>query len=378
MIIKNGLIFTADSSFKKMDLAFENDKITQMAPQDTLSGGDVIDAKGAYVLPGFIDMHTHGVKGYDISDADAKGIETMLNYYGEQGVTTVVPSTMSYSEEILTNIIKTALPYFEKSDYGAVMRGINMEGPFINVDKKGAQNAEYIIDPNETMFERLYTLANGYVKLIHVAPELKGSIEFINQASQKCVVSLAHTEANYQQAIDAFNAGARNVTHLYNAMPPFNHREPGVIGAASDKASYVELISDGFHIHPSVIRATFEWFGKDRVCLISDSMRACGMPNGTYSLGGQEVFMNDGKATLASGTIAGSATCLADICRRAIKFMVPIEKAFTAVTINPAKAVNIFDQVGSLEVGKQADILLWDSDLNTQRVIVGGKTIVSA
>ena len=176
------------------------------------------------------------------------------------------------------------------------------------------------------MFDRLYELSGDAIKLIDVAPELPGAVPFIERASKKCVVSIAHTTANYDQAKAAFAAGASHVTHLFNAMPPFNHRDPGVVGAASDDAAHVEMISDGIHLHPAVVRSVFRWFGAERVCLISDSMRAAGMPNGVYSLGGQTVYMTDGKATLEDGTIAGSATCLAECFRRAVSFGVPLTR----------------------------------------------------
>ena len=157
-----------------------------------------------------------------------------------------------------------------------MLRGINMEGPFFNKAKKGAQAEKYIVDPEIEMFDRLYQLSGDAIKLIDVAPELPGAVPFIERASKKCVVSIAHTTANYDQAKAAFAAGASHVTHLFNAMPPFNHRDPGVVGAASDDAAHVEMISDGIHLHPAVVRSVFRWFGAERVCLISDSMRAAG------------------------------------------------------------------------------------------------------
>lgn len=376
MVIKNGLVFTPDCRFAKADLAFENGHITQIAPPGSISGGEVYDAKGGYVIPGFVDIHTHGCMNSDICDADAAGIEKMLKYYGENGITTVVPATMSYNEPILADLIKVALDYFDKEEYGAVLRGINMEGPFINTEKRGAQNPQYIEDPNLAMFNNIFDLAKGYVKLVDMAPELPGSAEFISKISDKCTVSIAHTDANYDQAAEAFKAGARHVTHLFNAMPPFTHRQPGVIGAASDYASNVEVISDGIHLHPAVVRSAFKWFGEDRVCLISDSMRGTGMPDGEYDLGGQMVKLENDTATLVNGgALAGSVANLAEMCRRAISFGVPIEQAVRAATYNPACAVLLQNQVGSFAKGNKADILVWDEAYKTQKVFVGGKAI---
>lgn len=377
MVIRNGTVFTSDMELVQADVALQGDKIEQIAPPGTLQG-DGIDAAGCYVLPGFVDIHTHGCVNSDFCDADASGLEKMMDYYGKQGITSVVPATMSFNEPILTDVLETALPYFDKEGHGAVLRGVNMEGPFLNMDKKGAQNSEYIVDPQVQMFDNLYNKCGGRIRLVDIAPELPGSLDFIRAVSGKCTVSLAHTNANYDEAFAAFEAGASHVTHLFNAMPPFTHRAPGVVGAASDKASHVEIISDGYHLHPSVVRAVFMWFGAQRVCLVSDSMRATGMPDGDdYNLGGQRVFMKAGKATLADGTIAGSATNLADCCRRAIGFGVPMQQALRAATSNPAKAAGLDTIVGSIAPGKRADILVWDKDLNNRHVLVGGKDILA-
>lgn len=354
------------------DVEIADGKITQVAAPGTLDGPDAVDVSGKYVTPGFVDIHIHGSKGSDFCDAGAEHIETMSAYLGGEGVTAFCGTTMAFDEPILTNIFNIAKPYINKETGGAVLRGINMEGPFFNKAKKGAQAEKYIVDPEIEMFDRLYELSGGAIKLIDVAPELPGAVPFIERASKKCVVSIAHTTANYDQAKAAFAAGASHVTHLFNAMPPFNHRDPGVVGAASDDAAHVEMISDGIHLHPAVVRSVFRWFGAERVCLISDSMRAAGMPNGVYSLGGQTVYMTDGKATLEDGTIAGSATCLAECFRRAVSFGVPLDAALRAATINPAQAVGLFDELGSITAGKRADVLVLDETLHPEKIFIGG------
>ena len=375
MIIRNGLVFGQDCVFEKADIAFEGALITKIAPPGSLLG-EGLDADGAYVLPGFVDIHTHGCMNSDFCDADPSGLEKMLSCYGKSGVTSVVPATMAYGEAILTGIINAALPYIDKYGFGAALRGINMEGPFLNVEKRGAQNAENIIAPDIGIFDRLYELSGGSIRLLDIAPETPGAMELIRHASSKCAVSIAHTSANYNTAISAFDAGASHVTHLFNAMPPFYHREPGVIGAASDLAAYVEIISDGVHLHPSIVRASFNLFGVSRICLVSDSMRGAGMPNGEYDLGGQPVILKDGRANLKhGGAIAGSAMNLADCCRKAVGFGIPLEDAIRASCANPAKAVSLDSKVGSLEVGKNADILIWNNDLSTRAVFSGGERL---
>ena len=378
MILKNGQVFTALGRFLTADVELEGDRIKQVAPAGTLHGAEEIDAAGKYVTPGFVDIHIHGAAGADFCDSvdgSQEYVKTMQKYLGSQGVTSFMGTTMAFSEEILNDIFAAVKPLFNQEAQGAVLRGVNMEGPFFNKAKKGAQAEKYIIDPDWEMFQRLWQTSGGNIRLVDVAPELPGAVEFIRKASELRNVSIAHTSATYEEAKAAYANGASHTTHLFNAMPAFTHRAPGVVGAAADDAAHVEMISDGIHLHPAVVRAVFALFGAERVCLISDSMRACGMPNGEYSLGGQKVFMNDGLATLEDGTIAGSATCLAECFRRAVKFGVPLESAMRAATINPAQAVGLFDELGSVTAGKRADVLVLNKDLQPEHIFIGGKEL---
>ena len=373
MILKNGIVFTDAGKFARLDVQLQNGRIARVAPAGSLEGDETLDAADAYITPGFVDIHIHGSKGADFCDADGAAVETMCEYLGSQGVTSFCGTTMAFDEEILSGVIDAAKPYFEKEGCGAVLRGINMEGPFINKAKKGAQAEKYVMTPDIGMFDRLFDRAGGRIRLVDLAPEVDGAVPFIRHASEKCTVSIAHTCATYEQAKAGFAAGASHVTHLFNAMPPFAHRDPGVVGAASDDAAHVEMISDGIHLHPAVVRSVFRWFGAERVCLISDSMRAAGMPNGVYSLGGQTVYMTDGKATLEDGTIAGSATCLAECFRRAVSFGVSLEDALAAATANPARAAGLYGEVGSLTPGKRADVLVLDRSLHPVHIFIGGR-----
>lgn len=378
MIIKNGQVFNSNGRFIPADVELAGDRIVKVAPAGTLHGDEELDAAGKYVTPGFVDIHIHGAAGSDFCDGmdgSDKYVRAMQKYLGSQGVTSFLGTTMAFSEEILDRIFDTARPIFGQEGYGAVLRGVNMEGPFFNKAKKGAQAEEYIIDPDWEMFQRLWERSGHNIRLVDVAPELPGALEFAQKASKRCTVSIAHTCATYEQATAAFANGFTHTTHLFNAMPAFTHRAPGVVGAASDFAEHIEMICDGIHLNPSVVRAVFNMFGPDRVCIISDAMQACGMPNGEYSLGGQKVFMTDGLATLADGTIAGSATCQAEGFRRAVKFGVPLESALKAATINPAKAAGLFDEVGSIAVGKRADVLVLGTDLHPEHIFIGGKEL---
>lgn len=378
MIIKNGQVFNSNGRFIPADVELAGDRIVKVAPAGTLHGDEELDAAGKYVTPGFVDIHIHGAAGSDFCDGmdgSDKYVRAMQKYLGSQGVTSFLGTTMAFSEEILDRIFDTARPIFGQEGYGAVLRGVNMEGPFFNKAKKGAQAEEYIIDPDWEMFQRLWERSGHNIRLVDVAPELPGALEFAQKSSKLCTVSIAHTCATYEEATAAFANGFTHTTHLFNAMPAFTHRAPGVVGAASDFAEHIEMICDGIHLNPSVVRAVFNMFGPDRVCIISDAMQACGMPNGEYSLGGQKVFMTDGLATLADGTIAGSATCQAEGFRRAVKFGVPLESALKAATINPAKAAGLFDEVGSIAVGKRADVLVLGADLHPEHIFIGGKEL---
>lgn len=394
MIIKNGKIFGEDAQFNEGDLHISEDKITKIN-QYMAEGGElencqykenisdsenneeqVIDATGLYVIPGLTDIHFHACVGYDFCDGTREAIEKMAEYELKNGITTICPASMTFSEEQLTEIFTNAAQYDGKE--GATLVGINMEGPFISMEKKGAQNPEYIHKPDAEMFKRLQKAAGGLIKLVDIAPETEDAMEFIDEVKDIVNVSLAHTCADFKTAQEAFNRGACHVTHLYNAMPPYSHREPGVIGAAcDDEKVMVEIICDGIHLHPATVRTTYKMFGEDRVILISDSMMACGLEDGSYTLGGQDVTVKGKLATLTKeGNIAGSVTNLMNCVRTAVKEMeIPLEKAIKSATINPAKAINIYDKYGSLTAGKVANIVLLDENLEIKYVIKDGKIV---
>jgi len=339
-------------------------------------GAETLDASGNYVIPGLVDIHTHGAKGADFCDGTAEAIQDIARFQLENGITSFLGTTVTIPEDQILNICKTARPFIgEAYPDQAVLRGIHLEGPFFSQEKRGAQNAAYIMDPDIDMFKRLCEACGDNVVLIAVAPELNGATDFITAASEVCAVSLAHSTADYPTACSAFSNGACHVTHLFNGMNPYSHREPGIIGAAFDSGAYVELISDGIHIHPSVVRGVFDLFGDDRVCLISDSMRACGLKDGKYELGGQTVTVVGRTATIGEDTLAGSVTNLADCMRRAVEFGIPLTSALKAATINPAKSVGLDADIGSLTAGKRADVLVIDNELMLRHVIFGGKKI---
>ncbi|MDL2254043.1 N-acetylglucosamine-6-phosphate deacetylase [Ruminococcaceae bacterium OttesenSCG-928-I18] len=379
MVITNGLVFTDECRFARLDLEYNEGRIIRLAPAGSLADQSSLDAEGGFVLPGFVDIHTHGCAGGDFSSATAEEMEKMLAFYGRRGVTSVIGTTMSLPPAALQRAMETAKPFCGADGRGATLRGLRLEGPFLSPGKKGAQKEEHLIpslSPSSyELFEALYSASGEHVRILDIAPELPGGPAFIQKAARKTVVSLAHTEADYEQCAEAFKQGATHLTHLFNGMPPFHHRHPGPIGAASDYASFVELICDGVHLHPSVVRSVFQWFGESRICLVSDSMSATGMSPGRYTLGGQEVLLENEAATLADGTLAGSVSTLTECCRKAVHYGVPIEQAVRAATLNPAMAAGLVREVGTLTPGKRADILLWNQDLLNVHVIAGGETV---
>ena len=375
MLISGGKVFDAEKGFCERDLCFEGESISSKSED-----GKVFDASNCYVIPGLIDLHFHGCAGEDFSDASYEGLCKMADFELLHGVTHICPAGMTLPEEQLTKICENALKFKREQTSGAELVGVNMEGPFLCASKKGAQNGAFLHDPDSEMLSRLQKAAGGLVKLVTVAPEQPNATEFIKDAVKGGVnVSVGHTTADYETACAAFEAGARQATHLFNAMPPFTHRAPGVVGAAFDSQGVMaELICDGVHIHGSVVRAVFRLFGPERVILISDSLRATGMPDGKYPFGGQEIVLKGNRATLADNpdTLAGSVSSLMDCMRQAVRFGIPLEDAVRAASLNPAKALGIDDRAGGLEEGKQAcAVVLDEKDLSIKAIFQNGKKV---
>ena len=371
MIVRNAKVFTDGCRFVEKDLVIRDGRIVfGAAPR---ADEEIVDAGGAYALPGLVDIHFHGAVGHDFCDADEAGLQAIADFEASKGVLAICPATMTFNEEILNGIMDVAAAH--RNGRGADLVGINMEGPYISPSKVGAQNPKYVMGADAGMFRRLQERSGGLIKLVDVAPEEPGNLDFIRACHDEVRISIAHTCADYDTAKAAFAAGASHMTHLYNAMPGITHRAPGPIIAALEEGAEVELITDGIHIHPAMVRFTFNTFGDDHVILIADSMMACGLPDGQYSLGGQAVTVKGALATLTEhpGTIAGSATCLYDCMRHAVLDMgVPLASAVRAATLNPARSIGIDADYGSLEPGRWGNVVLADEQLNIQKVIQKG------
>ena len=349
MIIYNALIRN-----KLCSVEVENGIITSIG--DNLKSGD-LDAKGNRLIAGLIDVHTHGMCGYDTMDAE---FEDMCKIYAEHGTTSFLPTTMTMGYDDLQKVCKA------KTDYeGANILGFHFEGPYISKNRKGAQNEEHIKIPSVQEFD---TFEN--VKMITVAPETKGAMDFIKAVSDRTVVSIGHTDCDYKTAIKAIENGANCLTHTFNAMPPLHHRDTGPIGAGFSKQIYAQVICDGIHIDKSMIEICYKLFGDDKMVLISDSIRCAKMPKGEYECGGLKVFVNDNTARIENGSLAGSYACLLDCVKKAIEFGIDFDSAVKMATETPAKMLSL--NKGKIEAGYDADLLIVDDKLNIINVIIGG------
>jgi len=392
MRFQNASLFTGDGfsagSFEVQDGRFVNVTVdrngscrpdTAAAVKMTSPGAEAVDLQGALVLPGLIDLHGHGNSGRDFSSCDLDGLREMAAFLGKNGITSFAPASMTMSWEQIRTSHSHAARLFQLQKKGTQGRsrivGINMEGPFFSYGKRGAQDPVWLKAPDFPAFQSLYEECGGLIKLVDIAPELPGAMEFIRQASRLCTVSVAHTEADYDTVLAAFQQGASQMTHLFNGMNGVHHRAPGPVCAAMDTPGiFVELICDGIHIAPPVIRMVFTLF-PERVILISDALSCCGMPDGTYELGGQKISLKDRHATLPDGTLAGSACTLFDMLQRTVSFGIPLTAAITAATRNPAIQLGIYEEVGSIAEGKKADFLICSESLQLMAVYIDGEKV---
>ena len=376
MFYKNARIFCSDFQFRTGAFEVTEDgRFGLILPENAPE--DAIDLGGANVIPGLCDVHNHGNSGEDFSDGNYDGLIKIAKYLAKEGVTSFAPASMTLPYEVLEKAFATGRKLSDEQPEGCSrIMGIQMEGPYFSEKKKGAQNGAYLKTPDYEGFKKLYDSCGGLVRIVDLAPELEGSVEFVEKASKLCTVSVAHTDSDYDHAKAAFDAGATHLTHLYNGMPGIHHRNPGVIPAAAENPNVrAEIICDGLHIHPASVRLAFSMFGADRMIIISDALRCCGMPDGEYELGGQQVFLAGGIAKLADGTIAGSATNLFECMRRAMSFGIAEEDAIRAASYNPACSLGAQDRIGSIDTGKLADFIVCNGDYSEKTVYMAGKAI---
>ena len=376
MLYQNAELLNGDFQLVRADLRTEGERICEVG--QALQGEQVTDLSGCLLLPGLVDIHIHGCVGADTCDADPDLLRKMAAHLAQGGVTSFCPTTMTVSEETIRASLRAVREVMQAEQQGAAVLGVNMEGPYINAHKRGAQKESFVEKPDLAQFYSYWEESGKSIKLVDIAPESPDASAFIRGARELCTVSIAHTTADYDTAVQAFHTGVSHVTHLFNAMPGLNHRAPGVVGAVFDSSGVTaELICDGFHIHPAVLRIAFRQLGAARICVISDSMRAAGLPDGVSELGGQTVYVKNGEARLADGTIAGSTTNLLKEVQNLVSFGIPLPNAVQAASLTPAREVREDHTRGSLVPGKLADLLVLDREtLALRQVICRGRRVV--
>ena len=376
MVIQSRRVWIS-GQFLEAALKVEDGKIVQIYPYGTVKAD--VDYGTKRIVPGFIDVHTHGAYGFDTNDAEKDGLRNWMKRIPEEGVTAILPTTVTQMPDVLTAAVANVAEVVREGYEGAEILGIHFEGPYLDMEYKGAQPPEAIAVPSVEQFQMYQKAANGLIRYITLAPEHDPEFALTRYCKETgVVVSMGHSSATYEQAMMGIANGATSMTHVFNGMTPFHHRKPGPIGAGSERENVVaELICDGQHIHPSAVRMAFKLF-PGRICLISDALRCCGMPDGQYTLGGQDVFLKGGIARLADGTIAGSATNLYDCMRKAVAFGIPKEQAILSATIVPAREIGRETEIGSIETGKLADFVVCDEALNRRAVYMGGRALEAA
>lgn len=368
MILKNCTFY--GKSFEKEfgDIKIENGRITEIGT----CGKDGKDMTGKIILPGFVDIHTHGCAGGDCCDKNRASLDKITAQLAKNGVTSFCPTTMTLPVPVIAEIAEFISNY---SSAGAKIAGINLEGPFIAMSKKGAQNGDYVVAGTIEDFDKIYNASKGLVKLITIAPEAFDSKDFIAHAAEKCTVSIGHSAADSKQTQKAVEYGIRHATHLFNAMTPMTHREAGIVGTVLDDSHVTcEIICDTEHVCPTVLRNTFRILGEDRACVISDSMRGAGLGEGEFELGGQTVYVKEGYkvAKLEDGTIAASITNVFDEFKNLLRIGIDFKTALKSCTINPARAIREDHNIGSIEVGKCADLIVTNENLEIEEVYIDG------
>jgi len=380
-VIKNGVVITPSKTIEKGVVVFEDGKITEVGQKNRVKvpkSAKVLDASGKIVAPGFIDIHIHGGKGRDIMDASYEAVKEIAKFLVSHGTTSFVPTTISAPHPDLLRAVKAVKTAMEKGTDGAEVLGAHLEGPFINLEKRGAHNANYVRRPSLDEFEEIWEASNHVMKIVTLAPELDGSKLLIQRLRELGIVaSIGHSNATYTQAVDAIKHGVRHATHVFNRMSGFDPREPGVIGAVlvHDELT-AELICDNIHVHPAAMSLLTRVKGSERVVLVTDAIQAAGMPDGEYALGQQHIIVKNGVSRLESGDLAGSTLTMDRAVRNMMKFVgTPLQTSVKMATMNPAVVINVDENKGSLEPGKDADIVIIDDEINVYMTIVKGNIV---
>ncbi len=366
MLFRNVKYFDSDFVLQNGDICVEDGRFSLSAT------GEVIDCSGLMMFPGLIDIHTHGALGFDNMDPTPLAIHKIAGFMAQNGVTAYLPTLITQSRDNMCAAARNIAAVKKDGSGGAKIAGIYMEGPYFSEKYKGAQNAEFLRDPDIDEFCEINAASGGLIRIISLAPERAGSAEFIEKVSKVCKVAIGHTDSDYETAKQAIALGAHHLTHTFNAMRGLHHRSPNAIGAAWESTATCECICDGMHVHPAAVRILFNTVGADRVVLVSDSLRAAGMPDGEYELGGQITYVKNSEARLKDGTIAGSTATLFGCVKKAVEFGISLSNAVRSASYVPACAAGIDNEYGVIKPGRAADFLLVNDRLELVSVYIDG------
>jgi len=380
-VIKNGTVITPSRTIKSGVVIFEDGRITAVGRESDVKmpkGARMIDASGKTVAPGFIDIHIHGGGGRDAMEGSYEAINEIAKFVAGHGTTAFLPTTVSAPRDDMLNAVGAVKKAMERGTESAEVLGVHLEGPYINLEKRGAHDAEYVRLPSPDEIKELLEAANCTIKIVTLAPEVNGSKELIKELGRLGIVaSLGHSNATYKEAMKAIKLGATHAAHTFNEMRSFHHREPGILGAVlvHDELT-AELISDNIHVHPVAMKLLVRTKGTDKVVLVTDAIQAAGMPDGKYKLGKQNVIVKKGVCRLESGELAGSTLTMDEAVKNAMKSVgIPLRTAIKMATINPAVTISVDKNKGSLEPGKDADIVIIDDEVKVYMTIVKGKVV---
>lgn len=383
ILLINGNAFEPDSAFHEDDVLIDNGRIVAVGKDAKIryessedNEKERLDLSGYLLLPGLIDIHVHGCAGYDTSDASAEALIGMSRYLASNGVTSFLPTTMTMAENALSEAVSAVMDFMHSDTMISKALGVHIEGPYLSAKFAGIQSPENLRNPSVEEIMSLQSRYSDMIRIIDVAPELPEAQRFIQELKEKCTISLAHSDADYETAKASFSIGISHVTHLFNAMRGMAHRSPGAVGAVlDDDIVTAELICDGYHIHPAVLRIAFRLLGEDRSVIVSDSMRAAGCPDGVYLLGGRPVTVREGRTMQENQGPAGSVTNLLQEMRNLISYDIPLRQIIKSATINPARVIGMDQEIGSIAVGKKADLIAVDRDLTLQWTMIEGRLV---
>ncbi len=382
ILLKNAKVITPYQIYNNYSIVINNGKIINIGEDNNFRCDEydkVINVRAKYVSPGFIDIHNHGNFGHDVMESTFEALSSISKFHINNGVTGFLATTMTASKEEIINAIKNTTAYIEsKNNKNSIILGMYLEGPYFSQKKKGAQPSKHIKNPDINELKEFIEVSKGNVKAVALAPELPNALNIIEYLkSRDITVSVGHTNADYTTSVKAIERGVTQATHLYNGMRAFSHRDPGVVGAAlTDERVKCEMICDGIHLHKAAMKIAVEVKGTDNIILISDAMMATGLDDGHYLLGGQDVVVKDNEARLSDGTLAGSTLTLNKAVYNMINLVgISIKDAVRMATLNPAKAIGIDNRKGSIEIGKDADLIVFDENIDIYTAIVNGEIL---